>query len=192
MVLSGREQPLRAAKECDAALIRRAQNNDHQAFAQLLREHDDDMRRLVYRVMRSASLIDDVLQDAYLKAFRSIGKFDQRSKFRTWLYTIVYRTCLDAIRYNDRRPVEPLSLIHDEPDPASRFDDQVVASSRIQYVLDRISPDQRVALLLVDREGLSFDEAAEVIDVPIGTVASRVARARAAVRKVLEVEEHHA
>lgn len=182
------EQPLPVSKPQND-LVDRATSGDKQAFTQLLRENDKNMRRLAYRLMRSTAAMEDALQDAYLKAYRSIDSFRNDSKFDTWLYSIVYRTCLDAIRYQDRRPADQLSLVPDQPDDSTHFVDRIVATNSVSKALDRLPVDQRVALLLVDEEGLSFAEAATVLDAPKGTVASRVSRARHTLRADLQLKE---
>ncbi|MGH1492004.1 MAG: RNA polymerase sigma factor [Acidimicrobiales bacterium] len=184
----GDDRPFAASGVRDD-LIDRARAGDAQAFTQLLQESDDRMRRLGYRLMRSTAAMEDALQDAYLKAYRSIGSFEHQSKFSTWLYSIVYRTCLDAIRYQDRRPVEQLNPGLAEPD---HFVDQVVAANSVHQALDRLPVDQRAALLLVDDEGLSFAEAASVLDIPVGTAASRVSRARQTLRSDLQLKDQWA
>lgn len=137
----------------------------------------------------SASGMDDALQDAYLKAWRSLGRFDGRASFSTWLYRIVANTCLDHLRARDRRGevavgegAEPTS---GRPGPER----EVAERDRLQWALGAMPPEYRVAVLLVDGEGLSYDEAARMLDISPGTVASRLNRARKALRVVLSLEE---
>ena len=95
-------------------LLRRAQTGDHAAFTGLIRGCDERMRRLAHRMIGDAGA-DDALQDAYVKAYRNLSTFDGRSAFSTWLYTIVYRTCLDQIRTRNRRAEVDLSAIGEQP-----------------------------------------------------------------------------
>lgn len=170
-------------------LVGQACQGDRSAFTQLLRNHDETMRALAYRMMGSASAMDDVLQDAYVKAFKSITSFRGDSLFSTWLYSIVYRTCLDAIRKRERRRETGLQLVTDQPSTAARAEQRIVEISALESALALLSPDQRAVLLLVDADGLTYDEAAAVLDVNSGTIASRLSRARAAIRSTLQQQD---
>ena len=98
----------RAASELDDdALVRAAVAGDNTAFGQLLRRHDDKMRGVVWRVVGSGAAMDDVLQEAYLKAWRGIGGYARNAAFSTWLYTIVHRTAIDWTRSQRRLRLAP-------------------------------------------------------------------------------------
>ena len=108
-----REEPaLSRAPEKDERLVEAARLGDQGAFTTLLRRHDDQMRALAWSVLRDRTAMDDVLQDAYLKAFRNLDRFRGESRFSTWLHRIVYRTCLDHVR---RR--WDLVLLSDDAEP---------------------------------------------------------------------------
>lgn len=171
------------------ALIDEARLGDRSAFTTLLREHDPAMRALAYRMMGSASAMDDVLQDAYVKAFKSISGFRQESSFSTWLYAIVYRTSLDAIRKRERRRETGLHLVTEQPSTVARAEERITEISSLESALAELSPEQRAVLLLVDANGLTYDEAATALDVNPGTIASRLNRARTAVRSALANQE---
>ena len=167
----------------DVGLVIQAQGGDRRAFTRLLQTHDDHMRGLAWQLLRDHDARDDVLQEAYLKAYRALPRFRAEAKFSTWLYRIVYRTCLDHLRRT--RTVVPLDDAHDaadwRPDPS-----QVAADrSLIDAALASLPEDQRAAVLLVDADGLSYDEAAVVLDIAPGTVASRLSRARTTIRRTL-------
>lgn len=170
-------------------LVAGAAAGDAAAFERLIRSHDETMRRLAHRMVGSPATMDDVLQDAYLKAWRSLGRFDGRSSFATWLYRIVANTCLDHLRARDRRAE---ASVDEGRDPASGRpgpEREVVERDRLQWALGAMPPEYRVAVLLVDGEGLTYDEAATVLDVAPGTVASRLNRARKALRVVLSLDD---
>ena len=171
-----------------AALIGRAQGGDRDAFGILIREHDEAMRRLAYSLLQDRGQMDDALQEAYFRAYRGLGSFRGAAAFSTWLYRIVYRTCIDEIR--KRRPVDPLDDGRDVADPASGPESQVAARRDVAAALARLSSDMRAAVWLIDAEGLSYDEAARVLGTPPGTVASRVSRARAHLREHLHDPGH--
>ncbi len=170
----------------DSDRIGMALGGDHRAFARLLREHDEAMRRLAGRLVGAVTM-DDVLQDAYLKAFLRLDSFAGRSAFRTWLYSIVYRTCIDHLRTAGRRcEVEldenAVGLATD------RMADRIVNRSALRQALADLSPDHAAVVLLVDGEGMKYEEVARVLDLAPGTVASRLNRARRQLRAVLQTK----
>lgn len=171
-----------------ADLVQAARAGDHRAFSTLLRQHDAGMRRLATRMLGSPAAMDDALQDAYLKAYRSLDRFRAESAFSTWLYSIVYRTCLDHIRARGRRPTVDIDLatasgaIPDAHDTAQQATDRTA----LETALAELSEDQRGAVLLVDGAGMSYAEAGEVLGVAEGTVASRLNRAHALLRAAID------
>ncbi len=170
----------------DERLVEAARAGDSAAFTTLLRRHDDQMRALAWSVLRDRSAMDDALQDAYLKAFRNVGRFRGDSAFSTWLHRIVYRACLDHLRRH--RPAAPLD---DGPEPwaPDRTGPDVDDRLAVERALASLDPETRAALVLVDRDGHSYDEAALVLGIPAGTVASRLHRGRRALRTVLTSPE---
>ena len=174
--------------EVDDSVVVRAKSGDQRAFAELVRHYDHRLRALAFRLLHSRDAMDDALQDAYVKAFRALPGFRTGAAPGTWLYRIVYNTCLDELRRQRRRPAEPfddgdLEQVVDAtghgPDAA------MVGSPSLESALADLPPDQRAALLLVDAEGYDYAAAAEVLGVQPGTIGSRVSRARAAVRAAL-------
>lgn len=150
------------------------------------------MRRLAYRLLGSRSAMDDALQDAYLKAFRHIDRFDGRSRFSTWLYTITYRTCLDHLRARDgRREVDLETLSAAGPtafDQTVDVGDAVATRMALDRALLALPPDQAAVVVLVDGEGRSYDEVAQVLAIAPGTVGSRLSRARSTLRDTLDAD----
>ena len=172
----------RAAR--DERLLDAARVGDHGAFTTLLRRHDDQMRALAWSILRDRVAMDDALQEAYLKAYRSLDRFRGESAFSTWLHRIVYRTCLDQIRRH--RPADPWP---DADLPAAgAHQDGVDERLTLQRALASLDPETAAALVLVDRDGHSYDEAGVVLGIPAGTVASRLHRGRRALRSVLDPE----
>jgi len=166
-------------------LIRRAQLGDHRAFTDLIRSCDDRMRGLAYRLLGSQAAMDDALQDAYLKAYRKLGTYDGRAAFSTWLYSVVYRTCLDHLRKRKRRGEVSLEAVVETGTDGPTHEERAATQDAVRRALAELPPDQAAAVCLVDGEGLSYDEAAQILDVAPGTVASRLNRARAALRALL-------
>lgn len=174
---------LRRRDTRDERLVEAARLGDHAAFTTLLQRHDDQMRALAWSVLLDRTAMDDVLQDAYLKAYRNLDRFRGESRFSTWLHRIVYRACLDHVRR--RRDVVGLA---DDAEPAAsgRAQGDVDEHLALQQALATLDPETAAALVLVDRDGHSYEEAGAVLGIPAGTVASRLHRGRRALRAVLD------
>lgn len=172
-------------------LLRRAQQGDRGAFTALVRAHDDRLRGLAYKLLGDPDRMDDALQEAYLRAFVSLPRFRGEAAVGSWLYRIVYNACIDELRRGNRRP-EPVDTSDAAWDgPASRPDPESVVSAADATVraLASLPVDQRVAVVLVDGEGFDNLTAARILGVAPGTVASRLARARARLRRVIGEEQ---
>jgi RNA polymerase sigma-70 factor (ECF subfamily) len=171
----------------DVELVERARAGDRTAFEVLLRRHDDRMRGLAYRLLADRHAMDDALQEAYLKAYRALPRFRAGSDFGTWLYRISYNACIDEIRRRKRSPLakeEPVEPVSAAPGP----DRVVSAAETVRLALARLPIDQRVTVVLVDGEGFDHLAAAKILGVAPGTVASRLHRARAELRRILGEE----
>jgi RNA polymerase sigma-70 factor (ECF subfamily) len=154
-------------------------------FTGLIVAHDEKLHSLAYHLLRDPDLTDDVLQDVYVKAYIALPRFRRRSSAATWLYRITYTTCIDALRQRRRLTVLSGELPDDVRDPARDPGDELADRERLAAALARLPPEQRVAVLLIDREGFDYRKVAEIMDVPFGTVASRVWLARRALRRAL-------
>ena len=169
--------------EVDALVLARARRGDHRAFAQIVDHYDHRLRALAFRLLGDRDRMDDVLQEAYVKAFRSMPRFKGDSALGTWLYRIVYNACIDDLR--SRKETVPLDehfeVADRRPDPA----DIAVGRGDLAAALDTLPPDQKAAVLLVDAYGLDYAEAASALGVATGTIGSRLNRARATLRTLL-------
>ena len=168
----------------DVELVEFARLGDRPAFDELLRRHDDRMRALAYRLLADRHAMDDALQEAYLKAYRALDRFRAGSDFGAWLYRVTYNACIDELRKRKRSPVAR----DDEVDRASTRpgpERVVSASETVRSALADLPVDQRVTIVLVDGEGFDHREAAEILGVAAGTIASRLHRARATLRRIL-------
>ncbi len=172
--------------DVDRMVVARARRGDHRAFAQIVDHYDHRLRGLAYRLLRDRDRMDDVLQEAYVKAFRSLPRFKGESALGTWLYRIVYNACIDdlrsrkdAVSLDDQ--AAPVDMADTRPGPA----DVAVGRHDLADALDTLPADQRAAVMLVDAYGLDYGEAADVLGVAAGTVGSRLSRARSALRAVL-------
>jgi RNA polymerase sigma-70 factor, ECF subfamily len=174
--------------------IRAAQQGDVDAFNSLVDAYQNVAYSVALRTLGQADDAADATQDAFLSAFRSIAGF-RGGSFKAWLLRIVVNTCHDLRRYSRRRPSTSLDVIVEEsgdgpwideraPDPES-----VTLSSETRGAIERalaaLPEEQRLAIVLVDMQGLSYEEAAEAMDCAVGTVRSRLARGRARAREEL-------
>jgi RNA polymerase sigma-70 factor, ECF subfamily len=167
----------------DRAIVERVQRGDHGAFTELVGRHDRRLRTLAGRLLRSPERVDDALQEVYIKAFRTIGRFRGDANVGTWLYRITYNTCMDELRR--RQPVlldDAFDLPSIEPGPAERY----ATASEVAHMLGRLSPDLRATVVLVDGYGLDYADASRLLNVARGTMASRLHRARRHLREATE------
>jgi RNA polymerase sigma-70 factor (ECF subfamily) len=177
-----------------AALIVRARTGDSRAFGDLARREERALYRHAARIVGPGADAEDVVQDAFLSAWRSIRSFEGTS-FRAWLFRIVTNRALDRTRARKRRPELPLEPADDDDatwsEPASPGPELAdLAASRealivVEEALTLVPEEQRAALLLRDVVGFAYEEIAVITGVEIGTVKSRIHRARVAVRNTL-------
>jgi RNA polymerase sigma-70 factor, ECF subfamily len=167
------------------AVLAAARRGDPHAYTEILKHYERPLRLLAFRLLGDQQQAEDAMQDAAIRAFRALPRFEGRSALGTWLHRVVYTTCVDHLRKRQRMP-EPSPVVgHDVPAPDADPLDRLVAWESLAAALDVLPPDQRVALLLIDQEGYDYHTAGEIIGVPAGTVSSRVSVARATVRRLL-------
>ena len=170
-------------EEVDAAVVARARRGDRGAFAAVVRHYDAGLRALAYRLLGDRERMDDALQEAYVRAFRGLPRFRGGSSLGTWLYRIAYNACIDEPRQT--ADVVPLELVRERPDRRSGVAERAAASGDLAAALASLPPAERAAVILVDAQGFDYREAAAVLDVPPGTLASRLNRARGRLRQAL-------
>jgi RNA polymerase sigma factor (sigma-70 family) len=187
--------------EPDAALIERARGGDLPAFNQLVARHERAVFNVALRYMRSRELAEDVTQEAFLRAWRSLDSFrnDAGEGFRAWLLRIASNRALDVLRARSRRPADSLDRRLDddesswEPEGADEapldFAVRGDLGTWLEGALGQIHPDQRLVIILSDIHGHAYDEIAEIAGVPIGTVKSRINRGRARLREMLLADD---
>lgn len=168
----------------ERVLVEAAQAGDLDAFEVLVRRHQKPVYRLALRMLRSTSDAEDAAQETFVQAWRSIDRFGGHSSLGTWLYRIATNRCLDMLAL--RRPTETLDddLGGHDADPIA----VMAQRERLRAVLDGVhalSGDQRAALVLREFEGLRYDEIAEVLDITLPAVKSRIHRARLALLATL-------
>lgn len=178
----------------DRALLAAHLAGDPDAFGTLVRRHRDRLWAVALRTTGDPEEAADALQDALVNAFRKAGSYRQEAAVTTWLHRIVVNACLDRIRRRTVRAADPLPDRDDlevtvtvpEPPPGpQRAAELSERRARVLRALQQIPADQRAALVLVDMEGRSVQETAQVLGVPVGTVKSRCARGRARLAPLL-------
>lgn len=181
-------------------LITAAQRGNVDDFNALVRMYETRVYTLCYRMLGDGDSAADAAQDAFISAFRNIKRF-RGGSFRSWILRIATNTCYDVLRARKRRPTTSLDIDEDEEDvgsplqiadPGESPDDTAMRhelASAIQGCLDKLPEEQRVVLVLSDIQGLAYEEIAEVTDTNLGTVKSRLSRARSRLRIILKGEE---
>jgi RNA polymerase sigma-70 factor (ECF subfamily) len=185
------------ADDTDQELVRRVQAGDQTAFNLLVLKYQHRVLKLVGRFVNDAAEAEDVAQEAFLKAYRALASFRGDSAFYTWLYRIAINTAKNALVSQRRRPVD-FDLDLQDPDQYDRqaklkeadTPEGVLLTDEIRAVveeaMEQLPEDLRTAIVLRELEGLSYEEIAEAMDCPVGTVRSRIFRAREAIDKKLK------
>jgi RNA polymerase sigma-70 factor (ECF subfamily) len=180
-------------READLALVERVQAGDQQAFGLLVTKYQRKLLRLVMRLVRDPAEAEDVTQEAFIKAYRALPGFRGESAFYTWLYRIGVNTAKNWLVANGRRMPTVTDIAGDDSDGIDdggllRDDetpDRVMMSKQIAATVNAamaaLPEDLRTAIALREIDGLSYEEIAQVMDCPIGTVRSRIFRARDAI-----------
>ena len=182
-----------------AELVARAQASDRKAFDRLVDATYSMAYATAYRLTGDPDTACDATQDAYVRAYASLHTFRGNSTFTTWLYRIVVNVSLDALRRRARAP-EPLTMaadseegrdidVADESADPQREVERRERRAAVARALQRVSDDHRTVLVLFDLNGLSYEEIAEILRVPLGTVKSRLNRARLALRDVIRDDQ---
>jgi len=178
----------------EAELIAASQRGDVAAFNQLVITYQQVVYNLAYRMVSNPDLAADIAQDTFISAFRAIRSF-RGGSFEAWLLRIAANACHDHYRRQKRRPSDSLDLILDAPGSHAVFvdhsdgpEEHALQREMLEYIqrgLARLPKEQRLAVILSDVQGLSYDEIAEVTHSSVGTVKSRLSRGRAHLRDFL-------
>jgi RNA polymerase sigma-70 factor (ECF subfamily) len=190
-----------SAPDADAALVEKVRLGDVKAFEMLVVKYQRRIERLIGRMVRDVDLVPDIAQETFIRAYRAMPQFRGESAFYTWLYRIAVNTAKKALMELKRDPLVSESArasSRDEDDETSRVEnelsdgetpDAVLASKQIaaavNFAIEGLSEELRQAITLREIEGLSYEEIAEMMNCPIGTVRSRIFRAREAIAQRL-------
>ncbi|HEX5011605.1 MAG TPA: sigma-70 family RNA polymerase sigma factor [Planctomycetota bacterium] len=182
-------------RDDEKALVARLRAGDEAAYREVVDAYRDRLLTVISRVAGAGADAEDLAQDAFLKAFGAIGRFDGRSALFTWLYRIAINTARDWHDHRRRRPTVPLEGVDgplvDPVAPGVGPEQAAVAREEraaVRRALARLPEPFRSTLVLREMEGLSYEDIAEALDVSIGTVESRIFRARCKLRVLLEEE----
>jgi RNA polymerase sigma-70 factor (ECF subfamily) len=180
-------------RDVDQLLVERAQKGEKHAFELLVAKYQRKLVRLISRIVRDPGEVEDVAQEAFIKAYRALPQFRGESAFYTWLYRIGVNTAKNFLVSQGRRAptstekdaeesetFEDAGLLRDINTPESILMSRQIANT-VNAAMDRLPEELRTAITLREIEGMSYDEIAEMMDCPIGTVRSRIFRAREAI-----------
>jgi RNA polymerase sigma-70 factor (ECF subfamily) len=188
--------------EQEKNLVEKARQGDLEAFNSLITSYQNTAYNTAFRILGNHYDASDAVQEAFIKAFKAIRKFKGGS-FKVWLLRIVTNACKDALRASKRRPTVPLypsastqeglelertPRLADEENPENYAERQELARL-VQEAIDALPFDQKAVIVLADLEGLDYFEISETLGIPVGTVKSRLSRARAKVRDYLLTHE---
>ncbi len=182
----------------DHSLIAECLNGDILAFGELVRRYQDRLFNTVYRLLGSVEDAQDVVQETFLNAYKSLHSFKGDAEFFTWLYRIALNTAVSLKRKqrvalslhagrNGQGGIDPLD--GSEGNQPGEALEKAELERCVQDALNRLSPEHRAVLVLKEMEGLKYEDIAEILQVPVGTVRSRLHRARMELRDILERDE---
>ena len=176
-------------REQEAAIVRKVLGGDANAFETLVLEYEKNVYNIALRMTGNSEDASDMTQEAFIKAFNSLQSFRGDSKFSVWLYRIVSNVCLDFLRSRNRRPTVSLSVedddgedtqldVADESQSPELLLDRKLTRESVRRGLDSLPPDYRQILLLREIQGFSYEEISKALHLEVGTVKSRIFRAR--------------
>lgn len=181
----------------DEALMLRTGQGDRGAFDEIVRRYSSRMVNVVYQMTGDSELAQDIAQETFYRAYRSASTYKQIAKFSTWLYTIALNLCRNELRRRKHRFYSLEEMAEREEEPGVRIDiedksakpdmdvEQKELGELIRTAIDRLPEKFRQPLVLRDVQGLSYEETGEILNLPEGTVKSRINRARQRVKEIL-------
>lgn len=186
----------------DEELVARATAGDQDAFSQLVTRWERPIYALAYRTLGREEEARDVVQDAFLRAYRGLKGFKGEAKFSSWLYRITLNLCRDWMRKERRAPVaqvpegtDPIDLADQQAAPIESVEDLVARremSAAVQRAMADLPEEQRTAIMLKEYHGLTFQEIAEMLDCPLSTVKTRLYQGLTVLRRRLERQQAEA
>ena len=185
----------------EAALIKKIKSGDMEAFSNLVLQYEKRAFNFAYRILKDAHLAEDATQEAFLRVYYKIDTFVGNSSFSTWFYTILNNICLDVLRKKSRQS-ETLTISQtssDDEEYELQIEDKSAgphevlqkkdAVALLEKAIDLLSYEHRSVIILRDIEGREYEEIAKILNISLGTVKSRLSRARLSLRKILEEQK---
>ncbi len=178
-------------------LVERSRTGDEEAFRLLIREYQNPVFHLAQRILRNRSDAEDAAQEVFIKVYSALSQYDPRYAFRSWIFRITHNLCIDYIRKRKYPLIsidQPIAgsegeITWDLPDPDAVNPLEAVEAGQekkiIEEAIGKLSPTLRSAITLRHLEGLRYDEIADILEIPLGTVKVRLFRAREALAKLL-------
>jgi RNA polymerase sigma-70 factor (ECF subfamily) len=176
-----------AVEPSDGDLVHRFQDGDETAFVTLMQRHERRVYNLAYRMLGGPEDARDATQDAFLSCFRHLPAFRGEAAFSTWLHRIAINACYDMVRR--RKPAASLEGDLVEPPATADHADRAAASADVERALLEVPPDFRMVLILHELQDLPLEDIAAALEIPLGTVKSRLHRGRVALGRALQGEE---
>lgn len=196
LIIACRERTYKASGMDEAYLIKQAQKGDVFSYNTLVLNYQDSVFNVAYRIMGEQDAAEDATQEAFISAYKSLRRF-RGGNFKAWLMRIVTNACYDELRRRKRRPQSsldeiteeyestPLLISEDSPDPQD-YGQRTELVEAIQRCLEELPEEQRTAAVLCDVEGYDYKDIADIMSISLGTVKSRISRARAKLRDCLQ------
>ncbi len=185
----------------EKALIKKIKSGDIEAFSDLVLRYEKRAFNFAYRMLKDAHLAEDATQEAFLRVYSKINTFMGNSSFQAWFYTILNNICLDILRKKSRQP-DALTISQtssDDEEYELQIEDKSAgpyetlqkkdAAILLEKAIDLLSYEHRSVIILRDIEGREYDEIAKILNISLGTVKSRLSRARLSLRKILEEQK---
>jgi len=178
------QQPKILSLDDDFSLIKRFIDGDESVFSELLKRHKEKVRNIIYLTLSNTDGVDDIAQEVFITVYRHLKSFRFESQFTTWLYRITINKCKDHLRKKNIRSIF-LPLRDEEPVFESINEDTDIKHI-VRNAIATLPDKLRIPLVLKDLEGFSYQEIADTMECEIGTVKSRIFRAREALKKILK------
>ena len=180
------QQPQILKLDDDVSLIKRFNDEDGSAFRILVQRHKEKVRNIIFMTLNSSDMIDDIAQEVFITVYKNLKNFRFESQFTTWLYRITVNKCKDYLR---KKNVRKIFVPIKDAEENFQYENPVESNDISKIVMNAISKlpyKLKVPLVLKDIEGFSYQEIAETMEIEIGTVKSRIFRAREGLREILK------
>lgn len=178
------QQPKILSLDDDFSLIKRFIDGDESVFSELLKRHKEKVRNIIYITLSNTDGVDDIAQEVFITVYRHLKSFRFESQFTTWLYRITINKCKDHLRKKNIRSI--FLPLKDEEPVFESINENTDIKHIVRNAIETLPDKLRIPLVLKDLEGFSYQEIADTMECEIGTVKSRIFRAREALKKILK------